>query len=209
MITYNILKPDILGKDNEEIEYLNRIKSELHVVPKSIYKIPNWPEFSKSIYEEEILNEGFNNESLQLRRKQLLVNAIAYDQIFKDLYARLLLFEIDGNYEELKEKLKVFNIIKKEFRKKYVYNQKKYYVKFKTDREIKYDMPLYMKDYSFIVPEIKVLEHNQELNEDGYELAFFNKIHCPDPIIEYIDYELDLMKKQGIIKPKNLIMSRR
>lgn len=209
MITFNIFKPDLLGKDEEEREYLETVRSQIGTIPSMIFRIPDWSKVSKTIYEQDLLNTKLSCEATREKRKQILRSVIAYEEYYKDSYGRLLLFNINGSYQDLEEKLRIFNRIKKEFRKKYVYTQDKYFVKFVNEREIDFDAPLHSIDHSSIIPETKIVRFDEEVNEPGFELAFFNKIHCPDPLPTLVEHELKLIGDCGVLTTNNLLLERK
>ena len=50
-----------------------------------------------------------------------------------------------------------------------------------------------------------VLSNNQELCDDTFSMIYFNKLHFPDPNINAINKEIQILNQNGIINNKNLV----
>lgn len=201
MLVFNIIKPDMLKHDESLSFYHNHINSIIGSDNIEYYEINNWTELSKRIYELEV-NKQEEEILKEQRRKELLTTILGYNIYYPENKAMLALYDINGF---ALEKLYELEMLKKEIRKRFVYNTDKYFLKTKSDYLINFSEKLNEIDQSLVSADVIVIPNEQDVNDTSYLLIHFNKIHLPDIDISSIYEELQILKEQEIISSKNLV----
>lgn len=201
MEVFNIIKPDMLNDLESFDYYLNTMQERFKINIEHLYIIPDWIKIAKLIYESDLQSSELNSEKLIEKRRELLITILGYNLYFKNQKAAVALYNIPINKKEVLEELTKF---KKELRKKYVYQSAKHYIKIQNESEINYNMPLEDIDISKIKIETKTFPgESDELQDEEFKMAFFNRLHFPDANVESISRELKILRSQGIIPEYN------
>lgn len=167
----------------------------------NLYKIRSWTEISKQIYELEVSNISTDIEKLK-RRKELLVSILGYHIYYPKNMALLCLYNVANSNNKVLFELENF---KKELRKRYVYNTDKHFLRIHEENLPNYSESLKNIDLNLISADYMVLSNNQELCDDTFSMIYFNKLHFPDPNINAINKEIQILNQNGIINNKNLV----
>lgn len=202
MKTFNILKPDMLENDSIVAYYLELLNKELGITLNENYYIENWIDFSKLVYELDLTCNNLSLEEIRSKRKQLLTTIKGYELFYGNKKAVAALYDIECNVESTLQKL---SLLKKMIRQKYVYHTDRVYIKFLNEKEIDFNSPLCKIPLEEISVDICIMAHDKELNDPSYNMAFFNKLHFPDPNPICIGREIKLLTEEGIIKENNKV----
>ena len=184
MLVFYLLKPDILD-DKASLDYYYKYLESQNLKIYDEYTINNWINLSKLLYEPYNINDI---EKLKIIRKQMITTIKGY-QMFYDDKAIISILEADKN------KLQELYNFKKDLRKRFVYNNDKYYLVFEED------IPLDKKICDIDIENIKckaiVVPNNVDINEGN--MIYFNKIHFPDPTVEAINRDLKIIEENGVV----------
>lgn len=198
MLGFYIFKPDmVLSKESIDY-YISEMKKNNNVDILEFYNIEDWTKLSKILYEPD--DRSISLKELKELRKRMLTTIKGYQEFYSNTNAILNIIEIkDCN------RLQELYDFKKELRKKFVYNERKVYLKFNNLTDEILENKLENCNIEEINCEYETCDLNQTPSNQEFNLIFFNKIHFPDPKITLIKRDLKLIKEAGIIKPKNLI----
>lgn len=200
MLGFYILKPDmVLSKESIDY-YISEMKKNNSVNLLEFYNIEDWVKLSKILYEPD--DNSLSLNELKELRKRMLTTIKGYQEFYSNTNAILNIIEIKDC-----DKLQELYDFKKELRKKFVYNDRKVYLKFNNLTDEILENKLEICNIEEINCEYEICDVNQKPSNKDFNLIFFNKIHFPDPKIELIERDLNLIKEADIIKPKNLIKS--
>ncbi len=196
MKAFYILKPDCLQR-KEVLEYYRKLLYDIKYIRNiQQYQISSWKNLSCLIYEP--------NDSLVASldivkiRKQMLTTIKGYN-IFYDDTAIINIFDVENDISLLKELEK----IKYDIRKKFVLNTDKNYIKFLNlnDNDL-----LCNRLIDIDIDKLKVdcvrLNFDQVMEDENYKLAFFNCIHFPEPEVEFIEKDLDIIMSNNVLLKK-------
>lgn len=203
MKAFNIIKPDMIEDEESTKYYFSFLKNEMKIDTITQYKINDWVSLSKKLYEMDLINGDDTIENIVMRRKQLLTTILGYYMCFNNKYATANVFDIGITNIELK--LNQLSKFKKILRKKYVYDTDKYYLKILNMSDIDLENSLEQINLGLIKSDLVTLPANTEFNEENYNMIFFNKIHFPDPDIEKIKSELNLLNENGVFNKSNFM----
>ena len=188
MVVFYLLKPDILN-DTLALDYYYNYLEENNIKIYDEYLINNWIELSKVLYEPDMETDI---DKIKTIRKQMITTIKGY-QLFYEDKAKICILEADES------KLQELYNFKKALRKRFVYNNDKYYLVFEED------IPLDRKISDIDIENIRcrtiVVPSNMEVN--GYDMIYFNKIHFPDPYKEAIIRDLKIIEEIGVVDEKN------
>ena len=90
-----IIKPDMVNEPDAMTFYKMFLNDNPKINMKEQYKIDDWIELSKILYEPDNIK---NLEELRRVRMQLMTTIKGYEHFFKKQTAILSLIEIDDNY---------------------------------------------------------------------------------------------------------------
>ena len=203
MQTFNIFKPDMCAKPDLLEFYLDVVKVEIGVEPTSMFIVPNWTNVSKILYELDVQSESLTLEEIKAKRKQIITSIKAYEHFYEGAEARVAIFDIYGDLENY---LKKFYTLKKDFRREFVYNEAKHFVKFSNESEFDFTKPLTEIPHELLKVDFRVTGPEVSLESHGYNLAFFNKVHSPDPDIELVCKEMMLLREAGVFREENRLI---
>ncbi len=203
MEMFNILKPDIINDEKALEFYFKNLQYKFGINDYTLYRIDDWVYISKLIYELDVSNKLDNVETVRAKRKQLLTTILGYYIYYKNKSAFMNIYKIaDENAFQI---LKEFNVFKKELRKKYVLKTAKYYLKILNEDEIDFDLPLKCINLDNIQTEILSFPYWEESSNPKYNMIFFNKVHFPDPNIEEVRKEINILRENGVVSKNNLV----
>ena len=203
MEMFNILKPDIINDEKALEFYFKNLQNKFGINDYTLYRIDNWVYISRLIYELDVSNKLDNVELVRAKRKQLLITILGYYIYYKNKSAFMNIYKIaDENTCQL---LKELNILKKDLRKKYVLNTDKYYLKILNQDEIDFDLPLKSIDLDNIQTKVLSVPYWKEISNPKYNMIFFNKVHFPDPNVEEIRTEINILRENGVFSKNNLV----
>ena len=188
MKAFYILKPDAVLRPEVLKEYEKIIKQEKYIKNRHQYVIDSWTSLSCLLYEP--INNFDNQSDLVNLKTKLLTTIKCYDYLLKNVPAFIDIFDIPEDIEILKkmEQIKIF------LRKKYVINTDKNYLKFNnlTEEIIKKNLKDILIE-KLDISHIKVRSH-ENIEIPGYNLAYLNCIHTPDPNIESVQRDLNIIE---------------
>lgn len=188
----NICKPDIIYNDALKEFYKRLFKIE-GIKNIEVYNLSNWALNSLFLYEYDCFN--LSKEAEQKKRKEIITTSKGYDILYHNKDAELLLLDIDKQYDTF-DKLEK---IKKDFRKKYVYQNKASYIKFINENEIDFLKKFNRETLINIRGIIKTYEKELKKCPELFYMIYFNMIHFPSSEEEN-NYELNLLKKNLVTK---------
>ena len=198
MLGFYIFKPDMFLSKESIAYYISEMKKNNNVDILEFYNIEDWVKLSKVLYEPD--DKSLTLNELKELRKRMLTTIIGYQEFYSNTNAILNLIEIK-DCNRLQE---LYNF-KKELRKKFVYNERRFYLKFNNLTDEILENKLENCNIEKINYEYEICDVNQSPSNQDFNLIYFNKIHFPDPKIELIERDLNLIQEAGIIKTKNLI----
>lgn len=196
MKAFYILKPDMIDRIDVMRYYDEMIDGLSYISNRQQYLIDSWVELSCKLYEPS--NSNLSIDELKRVRSQLLTTIKGYDYLFNDKYALIDIFDVPNNIEIFKE----LERLKYQIRKKYVMMTPKNYFKFIDDidellcNKLK-DIPV----SSLNVSHIRV-NYDEDLNDEGYRLAFLNCIHFPDPNENSILRDIEIIEDAKVLTKK-------
>lgn len=194
-----IIKPDMVNEPDAMTFYKMFLNDNPKINLKEQYKIDDWVELSKILYEPDNIK---NLEELRRVRMQLMTTIKGYEHFFKKQTAILSLIEIDDNYN-----LQELYDFKKELRKKFVVNGDKYYFKYDSiNSQNLFKNKLVDIDTSQVNGSFLKLSNFEKEPCDDYQMIYFNKIHFPDPNEKSLDRDLECVKRLKIISDKNRVI---
>lgn len=198
METFNIFKPDMASDESFIRMYLAEVQRQIGISPRIAYLLSDYSYVCKLLYELDTQSEHMDLEAIRAKRKQILTTIKAYEMLYPSMPAIAVTYVLDHP-----EQLNQFYRLKKEMRRLYVYDSKKVFVKFLDD--IDYSLPLTSIDTASIRALYRVTSPAVEELSDDFNLAFFNKIHCPDPEPELVDKEIMILKKGNLFHQKRRV----
>lgn len=199
MKVFYILKPDMLRNRDALKYYENGVLDSLFVHDAEFFYIRDWTEFSKLLYDQD---EDLTLEQLKEKRKKVLTTILGYKKYFEGESAVLNTFEIPDDEKCLKE---LFDF-KKRLRRLFVYGTEQHFVNIKNSDIIPYEDKITTYDLSGLDLEFIVLPPNGSINDERFNMIFFNKIHFPDPDSISLRKDMDLLKDYGVFEEKNKIL---
>lgn len=198
MLGFYIFKPDMVLSKESIAYYISEMKKNNNVDILEFYNIEDWTKLSKVLYEPD--DRSITLNELKELRKRMLTTIKGYQEFYSNTNAILNIIEIkDCN------RLQELYDFKKELRKKFVYNERKVYLKFNNLTDEILENKLENCNVEEINCKYEMCDVNQIPSNQEFNLIYFNKIHFPDPQTTLIKRDLKLIKEAGIIKPKNLI----
>ena len=70
---------------------------------------------------------------------------------------------------------------------------------------IDFDSPLKSINLDNIQTKVLSVPYWEEILNPKYNMIFFNKIHFPDPNIEEVRKEIDILRENGVVSKNNLV----
>ena len=200
MILFNVIKPDMLI-NKKTLEYYFASLSKIDKFSlKELYIVEDWILLSKLLYEIEIIKYEKEQEKRE-RRKELITTIKGYDLCYPEHYAVLVTFTLNS---EITDALETMCKLKKEIRKKFVYETDKHYLKY-LDQNLDFSNRLFDIEIENISVEHKVIPYSIDFNHPEYYMIYFNCLHCCDPIIENVQKESQIIANAQIIREKNIL----
>lgn len=197
MKVFYILKPDMLF-DSKAINYYKKgVLKNLFVSNSEFFKIKNWDEFSKLLYDQDV---NLKMEELISQREKILTTILGYKNYFPFENAILNTFDIPDDDKCLKQ---LFDF-KKKLRQKFVYNTNQYFVNIK-DNNLPYENKIITYDLDNLDLEYKVLGPTEVMHDNRFKMIFFNKIHFPDPDYISLKNDFNLLEDYGVFKDVNRV----
>src|SRR5574344_1150367 len=164
----NIIKPDMLSNAEAIDEYINKLKMVSNIEYCEYYKISDWANASKFIYEYNLTKtDGMNKAIIE---RNLLNSIMGYYILYKNYDGVAIIINFKSNPLETYNKL---HIIKKDIRKKYAYSGPQYYINYLCDPGFKEKLSDY--DLSAVSCEISLNKNGKDGN-----YIFLNYLHSPD-----------------------------
>lgn len=202
MEVFNILKPDML-EDEESINYyLVNLKKKFDISLGNYYIVRDWVNLFIKLYESDLENSNLCLEQLKIKRKQIITTVKGYDLLYKNKNALVFFYEISNDNKDLLQSLCDFKI---SFRKKYVYNTRKVYIRMLNETKINFDCSMTDIDMKDIKSDLHIVSCNQDFNDSRYSMCYFNKLHFPNPCKEDIEREKEIINNEGIIQNINKV----
>ena len=197
MKAFYILKPDALGRKDVIDAYKEMIESQEYVKNRQQYIIDSWIDLSCLLYEPQNKNME-DDEKINLRLR-MLTTIKGYDYLYQDKPAVVDVFDVPNKSEFLN----LLNDIKYCIRREYVANTPKNYIKFlNLTRDILINE---LKDIDVRNLNILHIKTNPDVDIEDYALACMNCIHFPDPNVEAIERDLDIIDNQKILTKKIIL----
>lgn len=194
MKAFYILKPDAIQRKEVIDSYKETISEIKGIYNRSQFIIDSWNYLSCMLYDPK--DKQLTKDDLIKLRRQLLTTIKCYDHLYQDKPAIIDIFDID---EEL---LKYLEEIKYQIRKKYVLNTPKNYLKFNNLSSSNLEKELSnILTRELDISHIKV-NYNESIDIPGYNLAFLNCIHFPDPDTFSIERDLEIIEKSKTLTKK-------
>lgn len=189
MNAFFILKPDLL--DNTELleEYKKMLQLQEYLVHESYLLINDWVESSLRMYDVSQLEP--NKENI---RKKMLITILGYYKYYKNKGAIIDLVRVDES------DLIKMNQFKKDFREKYVVKSDKNYICINNMDIIRLSSPLTNVPLNMVEASYYKTSYDVEEIKEGYNLIYFNKLHCPDPNIDCVNRDLDILDYKKLQK---------
>lgn len=184
MLSFYLLKPDIF-ENKKALNYYYEFLNTRNIKIQGEYDVESWLELSKILYEP--YNE-IDIERIKKIRKQMIVTIKGYQLFYPDI-AMVNTFDVD---EDILPSLYNF---KKELRKKYVYDEEKYYLSF----EEKIPVDVEIKEVDIESLKCKTLIVPKPIIKEGYDMVFFNMIHFPDPYKECVERDMNVLRENKIL----------
>ena len=199
MKAFYILKPDALERPEVLKSYKEIINSQEYIKNRNQYLIDSWVDLSCMLYEPSYNVK--DKDKLIALRKQLLTTIKCYDYLYKDRPAVIDIFDIPDD-EELLKKLENIKYL---IRKNHVLNTDKNYIKFLNLGDDNLLKKLYEVDISNLdISHIRV-NYDEDINSEGYKLAYLNCIHISDPDVKSIERDLDVVEKAKVLSKKIIL----
>lgn len=194
-----ILKPDML-EDEKAMEAFYEGLDEQGVMVLDQYFIHDWVEVSKALYQED---STLTEEEKREKRKQILTTIKGYNDFYHGKDAILVVVDVK------EENLKKLVGFKKKLRKDFVYETTdQRFLKFTDDMDFSQDLSSI--DVSNLRVNYKVIPANATLKkQEGYRMCFFNKVHCPDPTVEAVERDFQVLTEAGVMSEENRVRWRR
>ncbi len=199
MLAFYILKPDMLKDANSLNYFFDNLKEIKEVKLIDLYYIKDWVSLSKLLY--EIDSSALSSKDIIKKRKQLITTIRGYHEFYQKEPGLLSLLEVSPRNKTLR----TLHALKKELRQKYVYNTKKHYLRFLNESQLNFEKKLIDFDIDNIPIQFKVLNGHETMDHPQYHLAYFNKIHFPDPHIASINRDFKALEKKGLLKKSNKV----
>lgn len=199
MKVFYILKPDMLRNRDALKYYENGVLDSLFVHEAEFFYIRDWMEFSKLLYDQD---DDLTLDELKAKRKKVLTTILGYRKYFEGESAVLNTFEIPDDEKCLKE---LFDF-KKRLRKLFVYGTDQHFVSIKDSNDISYENKIVTYDLSKLDLEYRILPSNASMNDEKFNMIFFNKIHFPDPDSVSLKKDMELLRSYGVFEEKNKIL---
>lgn len=199
MKVFYILKPDIFRSKEALKYYKNSVLDNLFVHNAEFFCIRDWLEFSKILYDQD---EKLTIEQLKEKRRKILTTILGYKKYYEGKNAIVNTFEIPNDEKCLKD---IFDF-KKKLRQIYVCGENQHFVKINDLRVIPYENNIITYDLDDLNLEFKVLPSNVTMKDKSFQMIFFNKIHFPDPDINSLEKDMNLLKDYGVFEEKNRIL---
>ena len=199
MKVFYILKPDMLRNRDALKYYENGVLDSLFVHEAEFLYIRDWMEFSKLLYDQD---DDLTLDELKAKRKKVLTTILGYRKYFEGESAILNTFEIPDDEKCLKE---LFDF-KKRLRKLFVYGTDQHFVSIKDSNDISYENKIVTYDLSKLDLEYRILPSNASMNDEKFNMIFFNKIHFPDPDSVSLKKDMELLRSYGVFEEKNKIL---
>lgn len=203
MEVFNIFKPDMIS-DKEALKYyFNYMEKDLKIKEQQLYKISNWTMLSKEMYEKDLKEQQLDLEEELIKRKQLLTTILGYHLFYRNEMAAVNLYKLEKN--DINLTLYKLSAFKKELRKRFVYDTDKFYLKITNWSDIDIKAPLNQIDLDLIKSSYLTLPSTRNFDNPDYSMIFFNKLHFPNPNVESIERELEILRTHGIISENNIL----
>jgi hypothetical protein len=198
MRTFYIQKPDML-RNPIAIKYCHdQLEKRGNIKLLDSYYIDDWVHISKLIY--ELKQPGLSSDEMKKIRKQLVTTIAGYNRYYPNEPAVISLLDVpdDSHLTDLHR-------FKKDLRKQFVNSSDKYYIRYLNEEEIDFGQRLVNINLQTLSAEYKCLKCDQEMEDDRYNMIFFNHLHCPDPDINSVEHDLDLLQANGVFSDKNKV----
>lgn len=195
MKLFNVIKPDMVNDIEAMAFYFECLKNNFYVEEYSMYSIKSWVDLSKKLY-------FFDSNQDLSKKKQILTTILGYYLLYNDESAIVNLYDVENINQE---KLRQLYDLKKQLRKRYVLNTDKYYIRILNENIIDYAKPLDELQLEILDYEIVKVPFNNEYDVNGFRMAFFNKLHFPDPNFYIVNRELSLLASENVFEQKNLV----
>lgn len=193
MKLFNVIKPDMVEDIESLTYYFEYLKNNFNVKECNMYSLKSWVSLSKKLY-------FFDSNKDLTKKKQILTTIFGYYLLYNDESAVVNLYDVENINQE---KLRQLYDLKKQLRKRYVLNTDKYYIRILNEDNIDYTEPLEMLQLETLDYEIVKVPFNREYDVNGFRMAFFNKLHFPDPYFDVVNKELSLLTSENVFEQKN------
>lgn len=179
MYTFYLLKPDML-QDKEALEFYKNFLYEQRI--NIIYEDEfNWINTAKILYEPSDINDI---EKLRLIRKHMITTIKGYQMYYENVCV-INLFNIS------EDRIEEFYDFKKKLRQKFVYNSDKYYISFYD--KLSLDTEIKNINIESLSCKVVIKRYFETFYDANYSMAFFNRIHFPDPNPMSIEHDLRIL----------------
>lgn len=199
MKAFYILKPDSLERKDVIEAYKKLIGSQEYIKNRQQYIINSWVDLSCLLYEPQ--NIDLIGDEKRKLRLNMLTTIKGYDYLYPNKPAVIDMFDIPNEIQCL-----IFlNNIKYRIRKEYVLNTSKNYIKFlNLTRKM---LTKELKNIDVRNLDISHIRTNHDVNLEikDYYLAYMNCIHFPDPNIEAIERDIDIMVNEKVLTKKIIL----
>ena len=196
MKAFYILKPDAITRPEVLEHYQETINNQKYIENRNQYYVESWIDLSCQLYEPH--SKDISLEALLTLRRQMLTTIKGYEYLYPNTPAIIDIFDVPNTEETFCQLEK----IKYQIRKKYVLNTPKNYFHFKelSDKILTQkleDIPIEQLE----VEHIKV-NFDEEITLPNYYMAYLNCIHFPDPNVDSIERDLEIISASKTLTKK-------